>query len=169
MLIHSGDARAPAFDVTGKSSVNWAKTDAGQIEVRAPRDPLLASPAGMSAIDLQALAPAELTPQTEPCCADGAIGVLPQCVPVPVAAVSWPAATDLPHSPASPDHGQLAAALTQLISTELGLRGFMLTIAVEKARSNAELRSVAQRTIDQIRTHRGDAAATAALRTLDGT
>ena len=149
--------------------MNWAKTDAGQIEVRAPGDPLLASPTGMSAIDLQALAPADLTPPTEPRCAGGAIGVLSQCVPVPTAAVSWPAATDLPHSPASPDHGHLAAALTQLISTELGLRGFMLTIAVEKARSHAELRSVAQHTIDQIRALRGDAAATAALRTLDGT
>ena len=169
MLIHSGDAGAPAFNVTGKSSVNWAKTDARQIEVRAPRDPLLASPAGASAVDLQAPAPAGLTTPAEPCCAGGAIGVLPECVPVPIAAVSRPAATDLPHSPVSPDHGQLAAALIQLISSELGLRGFMLTIAVEKARSNAELRSVAQRTIDQIRTHRGDAAATAALRTLDGT
>ena len=143
--------------------MNWAKTDAGQIEA------LLASPADIPAIDIQAFASAGFALPTEPRCASGAIGALPECVPACVAAARWPAATDLSHSSALPDDGQLAAALIQLISTELGLRGFMLTIAVEKARSKAELRSVAQRTIDQIRTHRGDAAAAAALRTLDGT
>lgn len=87
----------------------------------------------------------------------------------PVAAVTLPSA--LPSTPPSPpplDHRQLTAALNHVISTDLGLRGFMLTLAVEKARSVAELRSVAQRAVDQIRAYRGDAAAAAARRTLDG-
>ena len=162
--------------------MNWVKTDEGQIEAQAQAqtqahallvqeqaqcDPLLASPADTSTIGTQALASTGLMTSPEPCCSSGAPGVSPQRDPV-FAAVRWPVATDLPHSPTALDHEQLAATLIQLISTELGLRGFMLTIAVEKARSNAELRSVAQRTIDQIRTHRGDAAAAAAQRTLDG-
>ena len=168
--------------------MNWVKTDAGQIEAQAqvhtqaqtqtrtqallvqepPQcDPLLASPASTSTIDTQALASTGLMTSPEPCCSGGAPGVSPQRDTV-FAAVRWPLATGLPHSPTALDHEQLAATLIQLISTELGLRGFMLTIAVEKTRSNAELRSVAQRAIDQIRTHRGDAAAAAAQRTLDG-
>ena len=153
--------------------MNWAKTDAGQIDTQAQAfvpaqaqcESLLASPADMSTVDTQAFAPTEPMTPPEPRGIEDAPEVPPECV---LAAASSPVATDLPHSPASLDHGAFAAALIQLISTELGLRGFMLTIAVEKARSNAELRSVAQRTIDQIRAHRGDAAAAAAQRTLDG-
>ena len=155
--------------------MNWVKTtDAGQIETQAllvqeqPQcDPLLASPAGTSTIDTQALASTGLMTSPEPCCSGRVPEVAPQRDTV-FAAVRWPVATGLSHSPTVLDHGQLAATLIQLISTELGLRGFMLTIAVEKTRSNAELRSVAQRAIDQIRTHRGDEAAAAAQRTLDG-
>ena len=153
--------------------MNWAKTDAGQIDAQAQAfvpapaqcESLLASPAGTATVDTPAFTPTGLMTPPAPQCIEGAPGAPPECV---LAAVCSPVATDLPHSPVSLDHRALAAALIQLISTELGLRGFMLTIAAEKARSNAELRSVAQRTIDQIRTHRGDAAAAAAQRTLDG-
>jgi hypothetical protein len=56
-----------------------------------------------------------------------------------------------------------------MISKELGLRGFVLTLAVEKAGTPEELRAVAQRTIAQIAERKGDAAAAVARRTLFGT
>jgi hypothetical protein len=66
------------------------------------------------------------------------------------------------------DYGQFTAALTGIISSELGLRGFVLTLAVEKAATIEELQAVAQRTLTQIRDRKGDAAAAAARRTLYG-
>ena len=66
------------------------------------------------------------------------------------------------------DYAQFTATLTQLISRELGLRGFPLTLAVEKAGTIAELQAVAQRTLDQIRDRKGDAAAASARRALYG-
>jgi hypothetical protein len=72
-------------------------------------------------------------------------------------------------APAAPlDYAQFTATLTQMISKELGLRGFVLTLAVEKAGTAEELQSVAQRTIEQIRERKGDAAAAAAQRALYG-
>jgi len=74
-----------------------------------------------------------------------------------------------PAAPAAPlDYAQFTATLTQMISKELGLRGFVLTLAVEKAGTAEELQSVAQRTIEQIRERKGDAAAAAAQRALFG-
>ena len=76
------------------------------------------------------------------------------------------------HAPAAPaaplDYAQFTATLTQMISKELGLRGFVLTLAVEKAGTAEELQAVATRTIDQIRERKGDAAAAAAQRALYG-
>jgi len=66
------------------------------------------------------------------------------------------------------DYSAFTAALTQLISTHLGLRGFVLTLAVERASTIEDLQAVAQRTIDQIRDRRGEATATAARQTLYG-
>jgi len=66
------------------------------------------------------------------------------------------------------DYPQFTAALTQIISKELGLRGFTLTLAVEKAGTIEELRAVADRTIEQLRERKGEAAAAAARRTLYG-
>jgi hypothetical protein len=77
-------------------------------------------------------------------------------------------------SPAAPDeaapldYAQFTAALTGIISSELGLRGFVLTLAVEKAGTIEELQAVAQRTLTQIRERKGEAAAAAAQRTLYG-
>lgn len=76
------------------------------------------------------------------------------------------AAPAVPDAPL--DYAQFTATLTQMISKELGLRGFVLTLAVEKAGTAEELQSVAQRTIDQIRDRKGDAAAAAAQRALYG-
>lgn len=66
------------------------------------------------------------------------------------------------------DYAQFTAALTQLISAELGLRGFVLTLAVEKAGTIEELRAVADRAIAQIAERKGEARAAAARRTLYG-
>jgi hypothetical protein len=66
------------------------------------------------------------------------------------------------------DYSQFTTALTQLISSELGLRGFTLTLAVDKANSIEELREVATRVIDQIRDRKGLPAAEKARRTLFG-
>jgi hypothetical protein len=66
------------------------------------------------------------------------------------------------------DYPQFTAALTQLISSELGLRGFTLTLAVEKAGTIEELREVANRVLDQIRDRKGLPAADKARRTLFG-
>ena len=66
------------------------------------------------------------------------------------------------------DYPKFTATLTQLISSELGLRGFTLTLAVEKASSIEELRSVADRVLDQIRDRKGLPAAEKARRALFG-
>ena len=66
------------------------------------------------------------------------------------------------------DYSAFTAALTRLISTHLGLRGFVLTLALEKAGTIEDLQAVAQRTLDQIRERKGDAVATAARQTLYG-
>ena len=70
--------------------------------------------------------------------------------------------------PSPLDYGEFTQALTQLISKELGLRGFVLTLAVEKAGTIEELQAVAQRTIAQIAERKGEAVAAAARRVLYG-
>ena len=70
--------------------------------------------------------------------------------------------------PAELDYAQFTGALTQIISKELGLRGFTLTLAVEKAGTIEELRDVANRALDQIRDRKGLPAAELARRSLFG-
>jgi hypothetical protein len=74
----------------------------------------------------------------------------------------------LPPNEGEMDYGQFTATLTQLISSELGLRGFTLTLAVEKAGTIQELRAVAERVLEQIRDRKGVAAADKARRSLYG-
>ncbi len=83
--------------------------------------------------------------------------------PAPAQSASASAAQDAPL-----DYGAFTATLTQMISKELGLRGFVLTLAVEKAGTIEELQAVAQRTIAQIGDRKGEAAAAAARRALYG-
>lgn len=64
------------------------------------------------------------------------------------------------------DYGQFTSTLTQLISAELGLRGFTLTLAVEKAGTIEELRAVAERVVEQIRERKGDSVAHKARKAL---
>ena len=83
--------------------------------------------------------------------------------------VGMPAAPAAPAADPPPlDYAQFTAALTQMISKELGLRGFVLTLAVEKAGTVEELQAVAQRTLAQIAERKGEAVAAAARRTLYG-
>jgi hypothetical protein len=160
--------------------VIWGKTEAGRVEMqtralvkeRARRNLLLLIDgvktdtllleglAGITAADFEALhaqgliAPTVSAPSARTPRAAG---------PAPAASPAEPAA------PAAPlDYAQFTAALTQLISGELGLRGFVLTLAVEKAGTIEELRAVADRTIAQIAERHGEARAAAARRTLYG-
>lgn len=66
------------------------------------------------------------------------------------------------------DYPHFTATLTQLISSELGLRGFTLTLAVEKAGTIEELRAVGDRVMEQIRERKGQPAADKARRALYG-
>jgi len=83
------------------------------------------------------------------------------------AAAQAPKAED--PAPSGPlDYAHFTQTLTQLISKELGLRGFTLTLAVEKASTIEELRDVANRALDQIRDRKGLPAAELARRSLFG-
>ena len=75
---------------------------------------------------------------------------------------------DLDPEVAPLDYARFTAMLTQLISKELGLRGFVLTLAVEKAGTIEALRAVADRAIAQIGERKGEAAAAVARRALYG-
>ena len=165
----------------------WIKTDAGRVEMqtralvkeRSQRtllllidgnksdESLLASVAGTRPEDFKALqglgliAPLQGGTRSSASSSSGR------------AALTTPAELDSrapspPEPAAELDYAQFTATLTQLISKELGLRGFTLTLAVEKAGTIEELQAVAQRTIDQIRDRKGEAAAAAARRALYG-
>jgi hypothetical protein len=77
-----------------------------------------------------------------------------------------PAAAEAPAEPL--DYAHFTQTLTQLISKELGLRGFTLTLAVEKAGTIRELMDVADRALQQITERKGAPAAEAARRSLYG-
>ena len=78
-------------------------------------------------------------------------------------AVSAGTSTDTPGR-----YTDLSRALTEMIASELGFRGFVLTMAVEKAATFHELRTVAERVITAIGDRKGPAQARAAHRTLFG-
>ena len=95
---------------------------------------LLANMAGITADDFAALQSLGLI---APVAAAGArSGGAPWSNRV-AAPASAPAADPLPL-----DYGQFTQALTQMISKELGLRGFVLTLAVEKAGTIEELQAI---------------------------
>ena len=66
------------------------------------------------------------------------------------------------------DSGKFSATLTKLISANLGLRGFTLTLVVDKASTAEERNEVAQRMIEQIRERKGEAVAAQARKALYG-
>jgi hypothetical protein len=158
--------------------VIWIKTDAGRIEMQAralvkeraqrnlllvidgvkTEEMLLANLAGITADDFAALQSLGLiAPVNAP--SASRVGASPsgRAAPAPAAAAAAPL-----------DYAQFTETLTQMISKELGLRGFVLTLAVEKAGTIEELQAVAQRTLEQIAQRKGEAAAAAARRALYG-
>jgi len=168
-------------DGNGNTRVIWVKTDAGRAEMqnralvkeRARRnllllidgakseEMLLANLAGITAADFQELRKLDLIAP-----AAGAV-----TVGNPARASSSEATrptVPLPLDGKQLDYSAFTAALTKLISTQLGLRGFTLTLAVDKASTIEELRDVAQRVIEQVRERKGEAAASEARKTLYG-
>jgi hypothetical protein len=161
--------------------VIWAKTDAGRAEMqnralvkeRARRnllllidgikteEMLLANLAGITAADFQELRKLDLIAP--------AAGAVTVGNPTRAANAETTRPTvPLPPESKSLDYSAFTAALTKLISSQLGLRGFTLTLAVDKASTIEELRDVAQRVIEQIRERKGEAQAAEARKTLYG-
>ena len=159
----------------------WVKTDAGRAEMqnralikeRARRnllllidggkseEMLLANLAGITAADFQELRKLDLIAP--------AVGAVTVGNPARAANVETSRPTaPLPIDVKSLDYSAFTAALTKLISTHLGLRGFTLTLAVDKASTIEELRDVAQRVLEQVRERKGDAVASEARKTLYG-
>lgn len=154
----------------------WSKTEAGRAEMqnrtlvkeRSQRnllllidgvkseDVLLTSVTGVTKADFAALAGLGLIVLTGGSAGGNGRGV----------GTTAPAADELPAEPK--DYAQFTGILTQLISSELGLRGFTLTLAVEKAGTNEELRDVAERVLRQILERKGEDAAERARRKLYG-
>jgi hypothetical protein len=135
---------------------------------------LLANLAGIAAADFAALqALGLIVPVTAYTGRAGFAGVAANRNPAPPAAAPAPApappmTVDVPVEAMPLDYGQFTAALTQIISRELGLRGFVLTLALERAGTIEELQAVAQRTLSQIADRKGAAVAAAARRALYG-
>ena len=67
-------------------------------------------------------------------------------------------------APPLPSYAQLTTRLTQLISSQLGLRGFRLTLAVEKADNVQELLRIADRVVAEIAQRKGAESAAQARR-----
>lgn len=169
----------------------WVKTDAGRAEMqsralikdRARRnllllidgtkseEMLLGNLAGITASDFQELRKLDLIAPAVGAVTVGAGMARPQSADaarptVPQALAPEPGAPAPVTSPL--DYSQFTSALTQLISANLGLRGFTLTLAVDKASTIEELREVAQRVIEQIRERKGEDVAAEARKTLYG-
>ena len=89
-------------------------------------------------------------------------------VSLPLDPVTAPAPLESTELEAPLDYAHFTETLTKLISKELGLRGFTLTLAVEKASTIEQLMDVANRTIDQIRERKGAPVAEQARRALYG-
>jgi len=155
----------------------WSKTDAGRVEMQSralvkertqrnllllidgvkSQEMLLGSIAGVSKADFDALAALGLIAPVGGSASSGS-----------KAAAGAPAAA-APAAPAEPtDYANFTQTLTQLISSELGLRGFTLTLAVEKAGTPEELRDVGERVLKQILERKGEEAADKARRKLYG-
>ncbi len=152
----------------------WTKTDAGRLEIQSRRlvndraqrnllllidgnkaaDGLLQNVKGVSAADFDSLQ---------------ALGLIePATVGTKASSPSVPD-SDVPATPRSAlGYAEFTTALTQLISRELGLRGFPLTLAVDKASSTKELSEVATKVVNQIRDRKGLAAAAKATQILYG-
>jgi hypothetical protein len=65
-----------------------------------------------------------------------------------------------------PSQDHISKTLTAVIASELGLRGFTLTLAVERASGMDALLEVAQKVLTQIEARKGPAAAEKARRAI---
>lgn len=168
--------------IDGSSLVIWSKTDAGRAEMQAralvkertqrnllllidgvkTEEMLLANVTGLKAEDFKFLESLHLI---APVSGSSARSSSPSSS---AAADKATAAQPAPVDEQLFDYPHFTATLTQLISSELGLRGFTLTLAVEKAGTIEELRAVADRVIEQIRDRKGQPAADKARRALFG-
>lgn len=163
----------------------WTKTAIGRAEIGAralvherarrnllllidgvrSQDALLGSVAGIGPGDFDQLARLGLIAKGAAASASpsrSAAGPVSRPAPLPVRDV--PAGERFPAA----NYGQLTSKLTQLISSELGLRGFLLTLAVEKAADVRELEPVVERVLAEIAKRKGDPAAANARRSLYG-
>jgi hypothetical protein len=163
--------------------VIWGKTEAGRLEMqtrllvkeRARRNllllidgvktdtMLLEGVAGITPTDFNELQQLGLiAPVAAPSSRSGRLAAVNSSAPAPLDAPP-------PAAPKEPlGYAEFTAALTQVISSELGLRGFVLTLALEKAGTNEELHAVATRVLAAIAERKGEARAAAVRRTLYG-
>lgn len=159
----------------------WIKTDLGRAEIgmrkqvpeRARRtllllidghrsqELLLNSVAGITAADFDLLARLGLISRVDATPAPGPAWNSPPAKTMASAAsgAAHSALDVLIHERPTPGYAQLTARLTHLISSELGLRGFRLTLAVEKAADVTALLPVAERVVADIAERKGAAAA----------
>jgi hypothetical protein len=168
--------------------VIWLKTDAGrqemqtrsQVKDRALRNLLLLVDGQKSDTTLLACVPglgdaafdvlAELGLIAPKASGSRVVVSAPMPLSAPMAAAAAPASTSAAPGAAvvDLDYEQFTARLTQLISSELGLRGFRHTLAVEKASTVPELLTLAETVLAAVRERRGDDVALKSRRALFG-
>jgi len=147
----------------------WAKTDAGRAEVQAralvkeraqrnlllvidgktPDDVLLARIVGISAADFEMLASLGLI--------EAVAAPAPPPRPAPAAG-----ATVVDIDVSGHSYAALRGAIGKLISKELGMRGFALSMVLDESVTIEDLKEVAQRVVKQIGDRKGPEAAEAA-------
>ena len=154
----------------------WAKTDAGRAEMQAralvkdraqrnlllvidgktSAETLLARLAGITAADFGTLESLGLI--------TAAAEAAPAPAPAPSADKGLGEAVDIDVSGHS--YAALRGAIGQLISKELGMRGFALSMVLDESMTVEDLKDVAERVLKQISDRKGPAAAASAKRFL---
>ena len=128
------------------------------IDGKTPAETLLARVAGISAADFQQLA------------ALGLIEAVAAPAPPPAPARSASADSDFGEAVdidvSGHDYAALRGAIGKLISKELGMRGFALSMVLDESMTIADLKDVARRVLKQIGDRKGPAAAEAAKKFL---
>ena len=156
----------------------WAKTDAGRAEMQAralvkdraqrnlllvidgktSAETLLASLAGITAADFGQLESLGLIAAVAaPAPPPARTGRLGRCKP---------ARRSVDIDVSGHNYAALRGAIGQLISKELGMRGFALSMVLDESLTVEDLKDVAQRVLKQIGDRKGPAAAAAAKRFL---
>lgn len=154
----------------------WAKTDAGRAEMkarslvkdRAQRNLLLVIDGKRSAekllTDLVGITPADFATLA-------GLGLI-EPVANPASQVAGPTSKTLSSSVDADvnsfDYATLRSAIGRVISKELGMRGFALSMILEESTTVEDLKEVAQRLLKTIAERKGIAAADAASKILFG-